>query len=134
MDSEKFDFVGRFVVDHPTPSLNQVMRWVRGESWRYAKIKTAISQWVMITTARMPRPTGRRHIRIVRTYRSERYRLDQDNFIGGCKCLVDAMIYHDVIIEDSDEHATIEYDQEKQTSGKTDWVEVEVWDYKEGTS
>lgn len=78
--------------------------------------------------ARVPPATAKRVVRITRTYRSLRHKLDHDNFVGGCKSLVDSLIRHKVILGDESHRVVVVYAQEKQTEGD-DWMEVCVYDY-----
>ena len=123
--------VGAFLIEMQTPSENQVQRWLRKAPYKLSKLKKAIYDWVMVASrnGNIPRATVRRHLHILRSYKSERYRLDDDNLIAGCKSLRDACTHHGIVLGDEEDKATFSYDQVKQTDGD-DWVEIEVYDYK----
>lgn len=122
--------VGSFLVEVQTPSQNQVQGWLRKSPGRYTKLKNTLFQWVMVASAnaKIPKATGKRHLTFTRSFKSERYRLDDDNLIGGCKSLRDACTHYGIILDDDESSATFGYDQVKQTTG-SDWVEVGVFDY-----
>jgi hypothetical protein len=123
---------GEMVLPISTMSLNRINRMLRGKgSFRYTKHKNELATWVMVgkTNAKVPPADGRRHLHVIRTFKSERYRLDFDNFVGGCKPLVDSCIKSRVILGDEDRHATVSYEQVKNTTGEPDWMVVRVYDY-----
>ena len=124
------ELAGVFLVEMSTPSENQVQSWLRKQPHRYTKLKNSIYEWVMVASmnAEIPKATGRRLLNIIRSYKSERYRLDDDNFIAGCKSLRDACSHYGIIVDDDDKNATFSYQQVKQTDGG-DWVEIGVFDY-----
>ena len=126
------DLRAEMVLSTQTMSLNRINRMLRGKgSFRYTKHKHELSQWVMVgkTNGRVPPAEGRRHLHVMRTFKSERYRLDYDNFVGGCKPLIDACIHHDVILGDEERNATVSYEQLRNTTGDPDWMIIRVYDY-----
>ena len=72
----------------------------------------APGDWVMVGMAneRVPKANGRRRkLVVIRYAKHRRFFLDMDNFIGGCKPLLDAAILKELTVDDSPEHVEVEY-------------------------
>lgn len=98
----------------PTPSLNRLQRM------HFHARKRLRDQYERICRARASslhraRPGEHKCIRIERHAARE---LDHDNFVGGCKPLVDALNRAGLIWDDNPKHLRVEYRQVKAT-GKT---------------
>ena len=66
-------------------------------------------------------PKTKRRVKITR-YSSGT--LDQGNFIGGCKALIDSLVDLGWIVDDSPKWVTIEYCQEKKRNGDSTGIEI----------
>lgn len=102
----------RLSLNYEVVSRNKLdsMHWARRAE--HAKmLKTLVRyelcrlQWPKNFTAR-----GKRLV-VITGYRGRR--LDEDNFSGGCKSLVDALRYHRLIVDDSSKWVRVEYHQKK---------------------
>lgn len=99
-----------FTIPKPTPSLNQFYwgHWSK-------KMKNAKEWRKWVWAARVA--TGTKELMAMEAHRHvtvERYgsrKLDRDNFIGGCKGIIDALVKEGFILDDSPAHVSIEYHQ-----------------------
>lgn len=103
-----------------TPSLNKVKRM---HFHAYRRLR---EQYETILRSRMhgfDLANGMRQVAITRWGSRE---LDLDNFVGGCKPLVDALKRCGLIVEDSPKYVRINYTQRKSPRKEVRTV-VEVW-------
>lgn len=101
-----------FTIDEPTPSLN-VLRRQYASARHYATLRNRFEQYVMVArmNEKIPKATAKRRVRIVRFATQEKYRLDHDNFIGGLKPLLDALVRQGLIVDDDAAHLEGDYVQ-----------------------
>jgi Holliday junction resolvase RusA-like endonuclease len=102
----------RLYLNHQVVSRNKLdsMHWAqRGKHAKMLKdlvrLELCRLQWPAGFTA-----TGKRLVTIM-GYRGRK--LDADNFVGGCKALVDALTRHRLIVDDSSKWVRVEYHQKK---------------------
>ncbi len=99
-----------------TTSLNKI----QGRHWSRAhRLKTLWDTWIGIK-----KRGARGPYKNVRITCHRKQLLDPDNFIGGCKQLVDALKWHDLIKDDSEKHVSIDYEQ---AVSKKDKTIIELW-------
>jgi hypothetical protein len=108
-----------FSVDHDIESANQHTFNVGATRWRYGKARDAW-QWELRAARLLHRiPThhgnGRRRVTITRRYHGRQRPYDRDNLAMGAKLVVDAMVREGLLIDDSERHAEIHYQQEPGT-------------------
>ncbi len=111
-----FDLIGR------SPSLNQLL------TMHWSKRLKHNRQWfhAVIATAGFKKPPEERFILLTLTsYRLKL--LDLDNLIGGLKGCVDSIVRAGLMKDDSPEHCTINYHQEKCKKGQ-ERVHVQIQD------
>lgn len=97
-------------------SLNQLKRGgsVQAQRKRYARLRRSYG-WALVAAGvrQVPQAEGRRRVRITRLMGLRAKPMDLDNVAGGGgKALVDELVAFGVLIDDSPEHAVIEYAQE----------------------
>lgn len=117
------------LVGESTVSLNRLLRvgyWTRSamrrDWWMQLLVTLRGSYGARVA---MHRPTGKRYVRITR--QTPKF-FDFDNFVGGCKVLVDAMVDVGLIAGDSAEWVEVEYRQIKGPKAMT----IEVADVPQG--
>lgn len=83
--------------------------------WEYAKYRDDFQRKLLRYFLENGRPVvrGRAHIKAVRRYRQENYRLDQMNAVWAFKPIFDVLIKLGVIVDDSEEWLEHEILQEK---------------------
>lgn len=93
----------RFNLSRPTPLLNQTLR----QHWAKRRQDTVDMSWeIKVQTQPLTRPIEKAVMTIERRSVKEP---DQDNFVGGCKGLVDACVSMGFLVDDSPAHLTVEY-------------------------
>ena len=94
-----------------TPSLNEVNGWHWAKKHKWTK---QIGLLVRLTRARRAEVAWVRERRMqVTITRYGSRELDDDNFRGGCKGLIDALVREGVILDDSPRWVTVTYVQVK---------------------
>ena len=109
-----------FVIEfsEPTLSLNKLQRL----HWAARKrVRDSYEQWFR-WHARPEHRAKRSQFRHVTIERHGSKQLDHDNFVGGCKPLVDALIRARLIWDDSPDFLTVDYIQCKAKRSKTKTV------------
>lgn len=94
--------------DEPTPSLNLIVNkhWSKAREYKV--------YWHMMVRAAKGRakiwstqpPYERARVTIIR---ENNRLLDQDNFVGGCKYLIDGLRVHGLIVNDDAQHIEVIY-------------------------
>lgn len=109
-------------IDEATPSLNVTVRrhWSANHRLR--------THWGwLVRIAHLPVRTApwgadavlRGQVTIERYGRRE---LDYDNFVGGCKPLIDGLVAEGILTDDSPEHVSVTYLQHRAVDGKEQTV------------
>ena len=103
-----------------TPSLNETNRWQRRERWKIKSHRETMRDAVWAELIRVgmwpiPAPDRRVDIRITRYSAGE---LDDDNYRGGAKYLMDALTELSLIRDDSPEWVHVAYKQRKCPKGE----------------
>lgn len=80
---------------------------------------------VAMLSGNIPAARGRRKLVIRRVVRSERYRLDRGNLVGGGKPFLDAAVRAGLIVDDREEHLDDHYEQAIDT---TERIEVDIFE------
>lgn len=96
----------------PTPSLNKLQRM----HWAQRKRLRDQYERIIRSCRRSSDRVKRQQFRCVKIERHSARRLDHDNFVGGCKPLVDALVRAAVIWDDSPEYLEANYIQCKATA------------------
>lgn len=102
-----------------TPSLNKVKKWQARHGWMKKYLKELAGYEFVLKKA-----NGFRFIDIIR-YGSKEF--DNDNFVGGCKNLVDAIKKKGFIVDDSSKWVKINYQQIRCRRGEEKTV-VFIWE------
>lgn len=113
----------KFTIPKISQSLNV---WQRQHFMVRNRIKKAWVWEVKVTklNGKWPEATTKQKV-VITSYRKRR--LDQDNFIGGAKPLVDALTKNKLIFDDSPDWVDVEYRQE--IDGKNTRTEIEIKDF-----
>jgi hypothetical protein len=95
-----------------TVSQNVLMR-TYGNKHKYTAYVGRLTKmfWAAMVSGPIPKATTRRRLTITRYVRSERYRLDRGNFVGGCKPLLDAAVKAGLIRDDRENDLDDHYAQ-----------------------
>lgn len=104
----------------PTPSLNRLHRMHWGQR---SRLRDQYETLFRIATSPTHRALKGEH-RSVRIERHAPRFLDHDNFVGGCKALVDAMQRARLIWDDSPDYLTVDYIQTKAPAKRSKTVVV----------
>ncbi len=122
----------RLLIPFPTPSLNQylAMHWRTRAKLKSKMLMAVLTQHTVAARVGWSRnwvvfAVGLDKKALVRITRYGSRMLDDDNFRGGAKPLVDALKDAGLIVDDSPKWMTAEYKQVKCTR-KEAWTEVEV--------
>lgn len=81
------------------------------QAWQLM-IRSAINKTVRSPS--MPRATRFRRVTLTRFYDGRQQLRDADNYIGGCKPLLDALVCNGVLLDDSADFAQVIYKQERR--------------------
>ena len=125
-DNYELELVEEFRIEMSTPSARLVEKWKTSAPSRYSQLEKSLSEWVRVMTTQLevPKASGRRHVHITRSYKSERHKLRDEDLVGGCAPLLDALVEYGVMLDGC---ADLTYEQSRQTSGE-DWVAIEIYD------
>jgi hypothetical protein len=104
-----------FTIDRKPPSLNNHVINVGVTRFAYGRERDA---WMWEFRAvrllqRIPKAVLRRRVTLTRIYAGREREWDRDNFSGGAKPVVDAMVLEGLIEDDSSASAEIYYAQER---------------------
>jgi hypothetical protein len=111
------------ILPYATPSLNETLQILRlrgrgrplPKSWIWKqKFLKSLKSW--FTGKPYDPAKGKRKVRV---YRFSRRTLDHDNFVGGCKSLMDSLKIMDLIVDDTPEFLEAEYIQVKSPCKQT---------------
>lgn len=108
------------------PSQNVLMRSYRNRH-KYDQLLAGWEKVIadLMMVGRIPKAAGRRRLEIVRCIRSEKYRLDRGNLVGGCKPVLDAAVRCGLIVDDREDHLDDHY---RQAIDADERVEIYVCD------
>lgn len=124
-----------FHVPRTVPSLNEI----KGKNkktlrWKYRSFRDSFQKDIAILLYNMSansydankngRPTKRRVI-MTRLMGKGEKTYDQDNLIGGCKPILDALTRNDIIVDDSKRWLVIHYKQERDRNNPGLHIRVE---------
>lgn len=110
-----------FDIEMNMPSANTVKRHLwggRDRTW-YSRFKKDLAWMLKLKAQWVPRATGPRKVTVTRLIDKSGKRYDQDNLVGGCKMLLDAMVQQGLLRGDAEKDVTVEYRQEKRSGGGT---------------
>lgn len=125
------------LIPRDPPSLNRRLSNTRTSGHAYRKVRNEWLMWVrrarleagipyvpMVVKTSMKSPAGlvtnesswpvalgKRRVTITRIYGGKSKRRDHDNFVGGLKPVLDAMVLERLITDDSDDHVDLKYVQ-----------------------
>ena len=111
----------------PIPSANELMRGrsMRARRGRYKRVRDDMAWAVKVGAFETPAAKGKRCVRIVRIMGPRQREYDIDNLAHGSKPLVDELVAHGLLLDDSPRWAHIEYAQER---GAEAGARVEIWE------
>lgn len=109
------------------PSANALMRGrtVRARRARYSRLRRSMGWAVLVAGGHVPPASGPRRVRIVRRMGPRQLPYDDDNLAAGAKPLLDELVAHGLIRDDSPRWVSVEYAQER---GSAPGARVEVSD------
>lgn len=112
-----------FVVDMEIESLN-AHRVNAGARWIQAAYRKRRDAWQwQFRVARLrdgiPLAKARRRVTITRAYSGKQREFDHDNFVGGSKSCVDALVHEGLIQGDRKEHVEVIYQQVRMATSRT---------------
>lgn len=107
-----------FETDRQVESLNA--RNVNVHGWRGGVYKRDRDAWQWVIKVerinqRIPTATGRRRVTLTRLYSGRQHEFDRDNFSGGAKIVMDAIVREGLLVDDKNEWAEVIYVQERGT-------------------
>lgn len=116
------------MIDRKPPSLNELLALhnrtafsptKRGRAIAYAKLKWIRTSWAddMPQIRDEELATGKRSVKLTRLIGHRERAYDDDNFIGGCKPIRDALVDMGYILGDDATKAIFVYAQEKSEPG-----------------
>lgn len=107
-------------IERDPPSLNARLHNAGNQRWRYAAERDVWSQLALVerVNRRIPHAVSKRRVTLTRIYGGQQKERDVDNLSGGMKICVDALVYAQVLKDDSPAFAELHYKQQRNTDGR----------------
>lgn len=122
----------KIIINEPTVSLNVINRWLyRKETYRLNDLKNLYGYFIRCAMRDTPLERNYDHPRHVEVHRYSNRKLDHDNFVGGCKYLLDALVKAGVLADDSPQWVTVDYRQYIEKDRTFRRTEVLVFEKRE---
>lgn len=104
-----------FHLDADSGSMNDRKVNAGASRWAYRAARDAWSWRIRIATQRIgiTAATTFRRVELVRCYGGRQRELDGDNWIGGTKSLIDALVKSGLLVDDNSKFAAITYKQRR---------------------